>query len=325
MGRDARQSRDGFDDRGREILSKMAEGIRPLLHHIEAVEDEIEGGIHGEAGHVPSPRDSEAWFSLQLAATARSTGRGVGATQPDYSVRDLEIRLPKLIEETVSKRFHAMANNLHRKMEESQVNSIETFGKNIQMKLIHRVSLLENEMAVQADQMSQLRESSQRTEGNLSRLIGGVDQLVQELPERLNRPAVCSSVSVKLGKVEKRSRSRAPRPKNRLLRVVGFLILLCSIGAGTCFLAKRAQTPNFTMEEFAKLSLPATSADTKTKMDAAEEFTRRKDYPTAEGLYRQVIVSNPKNVDALKGWASVLYRQDKIDDSTAVLSRIPLP
>ena len=67
----------------------------------------------------------------------------------------------------------------------------------------------------------------------------------------------------------------------------------------------------------------AAGADTKTKLDAAKQYMDRKEYATAEDIYKQVVASEPKNVDALTGLASVLYREDKIEESAAVLDRIP--
>ena len=68
---------------------------------------------------------------------------------------------------------------------------------------------------------------------------------------------------------------------------------------------------------------PPASADTKTKLQAAVQYTDRKDYSTAEDIYKQVLKSEPNNVEALKGLASVLYREDKIDESTSILDKIP--
>jgi thioredoxin-like negative regulator of GroEL len=43
----------------------------------------------------------------------------------------------------------------------------------------------------------------------------------------------------------------------------------------------------------------------------------------AEDIYKQVIKAEPGNVDAIKALASVLYREDKIEESAAVLDRLP--
>ena len=43
----------------------------------------------------------------------------------------------------------------------------------------------------------------------------------------------------------------------------------------------------------------------------ASRYVDRKEYPTAEDIYRQVVKAEPNNVDALKALASVLYREDQ--------------
>jgi thioredoxin-like negative regulator of GroEL len=58
-------------------------------------------------------------------------------------------------------------------------------------------------------------------------------------------------------------------------------------------------------------------------MQAAGEYTERKDYAMAEDLYKQVLKAEPNNIDAIKALASVLYREDKIDESAAMIDKLP--
>lgn len=64
-------------------------------------------------------------------------------------------------------------------------------------------------------------------------------------------------------------------------------------------------------------------ADTKSLMAAAQKYAGRKDYSMAEDIYKQVLKAEPNNVDAMKALASVLYREDKIEESAAVLDKLP--
>ena len=43
----------------------------------------------------------------------------------------------------------------------------------------------------------------------------------------------------------------------------------------------------------------------------------------AEDVYRNVIKAEPGNAVAIKGLASVLFRQDKTDEAAAVLDKLP--
>lgn len=338
-----------LEDRDYEILSMMAEGIRPILDRL----DDIEGRVNGmETGLEPIPANPAGWLSRQFADTVRpGVARQLEPQQVNYSIRELESKLPQLIEETVSQRFHSMAGKLQKEIEESHIKTLETFVKNIQIKLVSRVSALEKDMALQAENMNQLRESSQRTEDNLSRLISGVDKLAQELPKRIQdaaaangngnaqeRPAHTqerkSPPVVAQSKAKKQDTLSSASPKKI---VIGSLLVValiggCFFGAAKLFrkqdssTAQAAASPTSGKpgETAAKpVAPPAANADTKTKMDAAEDYVRRKEYAMAEDIYRQVIKQEPKNVDAMKALASVLYRQDKIDESAAVLDKIP--
>ena len=93
-----------------------------------------------------------------------------------------------MIEQAVNSRFQQMAGKLQKEIEDTHVRTLETFVKNIQVKLVSRVAALETDMTKQAEAMKQLREYSARTEDNLSRLISGVDKLAQDLPRRLEAP-----------------------------------------------------------------------------------------------------------------------------------------
>ena len=61
-------------------------------------------------------------------------------------MQDLEARLPEMIEEAVTARFHHMADKLQKDIEDTHVRTLETFVKNIQVKLVQRVAALETGM-----------------------------------------------------------------------------------------------------------------------------------------------------------------------------------
>jgi DNA-binding NarL/FixJ family response regulator/TolA-binding protein len=316
-----------LDERDYEILSLMADGIKPILDRL----DEIEGRVgEMETGEVPVPSNVRGWLNTEMADTFQDSRPGPRDVSLARSVGDLEARLPQLIEEAVTNRFHNMASKLQQEIEETHVRTLETFVRNIQVKLVQRVSALETDMSKQAEAMNQLREYSQRTEDNLSRLITGVDKLAQELPKRL----VAAAAEPPSEPVPETSKPRVKRKSSRSNPAkwfwIGVLILIVG-GYGVIKLSQRASSvssaPAATSAGSAapppSLSAPPAGADTKTKLQAAGQYTDRKDYSTAEDIYKQVLKSEPNNVEALKGLASVLYREDKIDESTAILDRIP--
>jgi hypothetical protein len=345
-----------LDDHDYEIMSMMADGIRPILDRLDEIDNRVAQMEEGDAPVPPNPR---GWLNRQLADSLedpRATGLAVSRT-----AGELEARLPVMIEEAVTRRFNQMADKLQREIEESHVRTLETFVKNIQVKLVQRVSALEQDMSKQAEAMHQLREYSQRTEDNLSRLINGVDKLAQELPRRLAaakleseaasepgfdspperkqvfepRPASESGAAPRATAVPRKPLRRQPQTESRRIPLMfwsiaaGFAILSLVVwgAAKLASGAKPAGSPSpqavIASAEGDKQTPPPPGADTKTKLLAAQQYMDRKDYAVAEGIYRQVVAAEPSNADALKGLASVLYREDKVDESADILDRIP--
>jgi len=319
---------ENLEERDYEILGMMAEGIRPILDRL----DEIEGRIGDmETGEAPVPGNLRGWLNNQMADTfgaSRASGRDVALGR---TLNDLEARLPQLIEEAVTTRFHNMASKLQQEIEETHVRTLETFVKNIQVKLVQRVSALETDMSKQADAMNQLREYSQRTEDNLSRLISGVDKLAQDLPKRLAAPDPPPSPPEPK---PARRKSRWSGPKIFWIAVAAIVIIVTASfqlprlfsggkSAGTPIAGSGASAGPAPGSAPAKVLAPSAGADTRTRMQAAGEYVDRKDYAMAEDLYKQVLKSEPNNIDAMKALASVLYREDKIEESAAILDKLP--
>ncbi|HYA16938.1 MAG TPA: tetratricopeptide repeat protein, partial [Bryobacteraceae bacterium] len=316
-----------LEDRDYEILSLMADGIKPILDRL----DDIEGRVIGmESGEEPVPSDVRSWLNTQMADTFR-TGRtdvALGRT-----VQELEARLPQLIEEAVTSRFQQMAGKLHEEIEETHVRTLETFVKNIQVKLVQRVTALETDMSKQAEAMQQLREYSARTEDNLGRLISGVDRLAKELPQRLALPEPGPAPAAETRSARHRSQgtgfSLSPKVFWPVVAGIALVIIVSSqiakTGHGNGSRTAAASAPAAASAESGAAKPPRVDigTDTKTKMQAAQEYADRKDYTTAEDIYKQILKAEPNNVDAMKALASVLYREDKIEESAAILEKLP--
>jgi DNA-binding NarL/FixJ family response regulator/TolA-binding protein len=324
LGERLREDSDTYHlaERDYRILDMMADGIRPILDRL----DEIEGRVGDmESGEAPVPGDVRGWLSNQIADTFEDSRR-----PPSREVA---------LEKSVSNRFHNMASKLQEEIEETHVRTLEAFVKNIQVKLVKRVSALETDLSKQAAAMHELREYSQRTEDNLSRLITGVDKLAQELPKRLAAPA--SALPVQLGpprvgalraKALRRGKSRAFSPVYFWVAIAAIAVIAVAIwelparpraSLSSPTVSSGNTSPGASANVAAQPATPASGADTKTKLQAAQEYSERKDYAMAEDIYKQVIKAEPGNVDAIKALASVLYREDKIEESAAVLDRLP--
>jgi DNA-binding NarL/FixJ family response regulator/TolA-binding protein len=323
---------ENLAERDYEILDMMAEGIRPILDRLDEIENRV---VEMETGEAPVPGNVRGWLNNQIADTFQDSRSPRSDVAPGRTPNDLEARLPQLIEEAVTSRFHNMASKLQQEIEETHVRTLETFVRNIQVKLVQRVSVLETDMSKQAEAMHQLREYSQRTEDNLSRLISGVDKLAQELPKRLAAPegAPLPAAEPKPGR---RKSSRGFSPKIFWIAVVAIVIIVVTVfqlpklftgsksaaSSGAANASASSGSPADASAASKLVALPA-GADTKTKLQAAGEYTERKDYSMAEDIYKQVLKAEPNNVDAMKALASVLYREDKIEESAAILDKLP--
>jgi tetratricopeptide (TPR) repeat protein len=310
----------------------MADGIRPILDRMDEIDNRV---ALMEVGDAPLPAHPREWLSHELAD---SLGKDAEGQLVRRSARELEACLPEMIEEAVTIHFNQMAGRLQQQIEETHVRTLETFVKNIQVKLVRRVSALEEDMSKHVEAMSDLRESTQRTEDNLSRLIHGVDRLAHELPHRF----ATAAPPVAVPPSPRRNSRPSKRTRNMILAglMATALLGLAGWGCWTFFrptgaapvtdsdtvsaaLEKAASSTEATAATLpAHTEPPAANADSKTKIEAARNYVELKNYPMAEDLYKQVLASEPTNVDALQALASVLYREDKIDEAAAVLDRI---
>src|SRR5665213_3157047 len=272
-----------LDDRDYEIMSMMADGIRPILDRLEEIDNRV---AQMEVGDAPVPSHPREWLNHEIADTLRD-GRGGETAVTGRTAYELEAKLPELIEEAVTRRFTQMAGKLQQEIEETHVRTLETFVKNIQVKLVQRVSALEQDMSKQADAMHQLREYSQRTEDNLSRLITGVDKLAQDLPRRLASaapeiPAMGAAPRPAHSKPLKRRVHHANRMPKIVAAILGVILVLAlgiwGAGKFTGHANSAPADPNntATKPDKSKVAPPPSTADTKTKLQAASNTSTKK-------------------------------------------------
>jgi hypothetical protein len=311
-----RQAGSDLDAHDYEIMSRMADGIRPILDRLDEIDDRI---ALMEKGRAPVPAQPRDWLNRELAETLGNDARAAA-------------RIPDLIDDAVTRRFNQMAGRLQREIEETHIRTLESFVHNIQVKLVRRVSALEQDMSRQAESMQELRDSSQRTEDNLSRLIAGVDELVREMPRRLqSAPAEESSVvqpehREAVPAARARRDRRKPRWPMAVWALVGGLAFSSLIGWGIrryrALQSSGASTALASPSPLPASPLPP-GADAETRMKAARQYADRKDYKMAEIIYKEVLDSDPNNVEVLQALAKAQYNQSKFGEAAATLDRIP--
>jgi hypothetical protein len=329
-----------LSDRDYEIMSMMADGIRPILDRLDEIDNRV---ALMESGDEEMPGDPRGWLSTELVRTYNSSTHGRENAMVGRTVADMEARLPQLIEQAVTQRFNQMAGKLQQEIEETHVRTLESFVKNIQGKLVQRVSALENDMTRQAEAMNQLRDYSQRTEENLSRLISGVDKLARDLPARLaaSKAATESAETPENDDIlppphsapgpsvrpSRKAPESAPSPRRKIVVASAVALLVFGVIAWQTY--RRFAKDYAAVRAFSNPlssggnSAPAASSAPQNRIRIATEAMDRKDYVVAEDAFRAVLQAEPQNVEAIKGLASALFRQDKTDEAAAMLDRLP--
>jgi uncharacterized coiled-coil protein SlyX len=82
------------------------------------------------------------------------------------------------LEESVATHVAEVELRLQAESERDRKQMLDAFVENVQMRVIQRISHLEEEVAGQSAAMSELRECSLRTERSIQKLLGGLDRLV---------------------------------------------------------------------------------------------------------------------------------------------------
>ena len=96
----------------------------------------------------------------------------------DLQLCDVEARM---IEHEVQARIGEMAVRLRSEIEREHLHAIETFVRNIQQKLILRMTALEEAVNRQAAATREIGENCRRTDDNLIRLNSGIEELTSTL------------------------------------------------------------------------------------------------------------------------------------------------
>jgi uncharacterized coiled-coil protein SlyX len=99
------------------------------------------------------------------------------AGSPQTSLR-LRGELRDWLEDSVTVRMAEVEMRLRADSERGQKQMLDDFAENVQTRVMHRISRLEEEVAGQSAAMNELRECSLRTERSVHKLLGGLDRLI---------------------------------------------------------------------------------------------------------------------------------------------------
>ncbi len=165
--------------------------LDPLLSRLKTVESRISyielETVSRDTPVSAGPLPSEVLGQTLLAFEARLASQLNDVEQirsdiqrVDERLADLDSQLPALVQSTVDVRFQAVEKKLQQNFEESQTRSMTAFVETLQSKVVDRISTLENNLAEQSLAIGKLRDSSQRSDENLQKMLAGIERLVDQ-------------------------------------------------------------------------------------------------------------------------------------------------
>jgi tetratricopeptide (TPR) repeat protein len=337
-------------------------GLGPVLDLLGKMENQVgsmSNGRPSEQNPSPGAADDELRTLREelLSADQRGYEQLARFTQ---ALEDLKHAIPSLIDETVNSRFLEIEDTFHRNVKEIHSRSIESFTQSVQSKIGQRIAALENNLSVHTEAMGQLREHYLKTDRNVQRLMSGLDRLTAELmrlstsaspnlprtiyvpgatrlerpdrmeradrydPRALSQDGASSAAETEPAPAEavKRPVRRKIRRPSRVLIPLAMAIVLVPVGLLTWQLRSGSDSATFRKNETPP-SAAAELTGTAAQLRMAADFAVQKDYAKAENIYRLVIKSEPNNREAIKELASVLFRQQRYEESAAVLKTLP--
>jgi hypothetical protein len=133
----------------------------------------------GPSPFVPPQGEKRAGVSAELTQLDPE-GRQIDVL--GQTTQRLRGELRDWLEESVAVRMAEVETRFGTESVRSQKEMLDAFAENVQARVIHRISRLEEEVAGQSAAMSELRESSLRTERSVHKLLGGLDSIIVKSP-----------------------------------------------------------------------------------------------------------------------------------------------
>jgi tetratricopeptide (TPR) repeat protein len=340
------------------LTGQDAPGLGPVLDLLGKMESQVGGIARGEAADSSSDEELRTLREELLSADQRGYEQLARFSQ---ALEDLKQAIPSLIDETVNNRFLEIEDAFHRNVKEIHTRSIDAFTQSVQSKIGQRIAALENNLSIHTEAMGQLREHYLKTDRNVQRLMSGLDRLTAELmrlsssaattapprtiympgatrlerPERVERterydPRPFTPPEAPAPPVEEEAAAVAPpkirkeRPKRPTAILIPVLIGLILIPLG--LIAWQLRTSGGLAGIRSRNDVKTTDAaptGVTAQLHTAADFAAEKDYAAAENTYRAILRGEPANRDAIKGLASVLFRQQRYEESAVVLKTLP--
>ena len=205
--------------------------------------------------------------------------------------------------------------------------------------ILNRISSLEARSVEQASTVQQILTVLTRTDSNLQRVIAELDRLLSAPVAVRPVQDVAPEVTPQSGKIElpvepaivtadvnpfpppppadfealDDDEQEAPRTgwKGSILGI----IIIVGLLVGTVFVIRHAR-------RVAALGTDSSAASGFSPMERARLYENDKKFVEAEAVYREILNRDPQNADAIRHLASVLFRENKIEESSVVLKQL---
>jgi uncharacterized coiled-coil protein SlyX len=273
-----------------------------------------------------------------------SNSDGLTANDADSLLRAIaQLRERMRLQETELDNLRTTTRFLHQMNERDPLNGGSGVFS-VDPSILDRISRLEARSVDQASTVQQILAVLTRTDSNLLRVIAELDRLlsapvafrsVQEVAPEVTPQADGAASGEIESPVEPAvvtadvnpfpppppadfealddEEQEAPRTgwKGSILGIIVIIGLL----VGTVFVIRHAR-------RVAALGADASAASVFSPMERARLFENDKKYADAEVVYRDILKRDPQNADAIRHLASVLFRENKIEESSVVLKQL---
>ncbi len=233
-------------------------------------------------------------------------------------VERMESRLPESFDAAVGVKLEKLETQLRQLIAEGQGTILDTATENVSSRVLPRMIAVEAEMLELRGTAQQIREVMKRTDANLSKLVSEVDRLVTEIAKRPERTiAAEDEAGGESAEYPEIPVFETADPEPGRWKVPAFVLgVLVVLALGGWLLFTQAGISNHGG------GTRSDAASTLSPIEQARVFESKKDYPRAEAIYRELLKKDPDNGEVIRHLASVLFRQDKWDESAAILKKL---
>ena len=150
--------------------------LEPLLNRLDMIESRI-----AQSPDLQERLNIHSQEILQLAAKLEDSEERAQLAAIRLEQRFAEVRadVPKLIDAGLGPRMEELRLRLQKDLEYSQAQALSAFETQLESRISQRIEAIEGKLTEQSAMLRAITRRSEETDGNLQRLIGAVEKLVE--------------------------------------------------------------------------------------------------------------------------------------------------